>query len=235
MSNQPISEIDPEWGVGVLANFISDNRRQVIERSLANRTRYVTVVLEDAYQPHNAAAVMRTCECYGVQDVHVIESQHKFKPASRVVAGARQWMTIHRYSAREHARPTAACQSTLRERGYRIVALSPRPEAAPIRNLSLASPVALFIGCEKPGLSEEAIAEADELAHLPLYGFTESFNLSVAAALALESLVPRLHRSHHVWRLTAQERTQLKFDWYRSSVRAADRILQRAATDHPRG
>src|SRR5450631_2457688 len=102
-----------------LAQFITENKRSKIEEIVQWRTRYLTVVLEDIYQPHNASAVLRTCECFGIQDVHIIENRNKYTVNPDVVMGSTKWMNLHKYSGKTNNTPDAL--NALKEQGYRIV------------------------------------------------------------------------------------------------------------------
>lgn len=210
-----------------LARFVTDHKRALIERVLAHRTRYVTVVVEDLYQPHNAAAVVRTCDCYGVQDVHVIENHNRFQPSEAVSVGAGKWIDLHRHRGAAGDRNTTDSLRTLKTRGYRIVAMTLRQPSLPVSDLPLDQPIALCFGSEEPGLTETAHAEADLFAHLPMVGFTQSFNISVSAALTLHELTGRLRRSDTDWHLTNAEAAALRLAWYRSIVPNADAHARR--------
>lgn len=209
-----------------LARFVTESRRDSIERVLARRTRYVTVVLEDIYQPHNAAAVIRTCDCYGVQDLHVIENRNRFEPNEAVSMGAGKWVEVHRHG-RPSADPTADCLASLKAQGYRIVAMTLREPSMPIAELPLDRPVALCFGSEEPGLTDTAHHQADCFAHLPMLGFTRSFNVSVSAAIALHEVTGRLRESDHPWQLREEEIAALRLAWYQAVVPRADAHARR--------
>ena len=106
--------------VECLAAFVSTHKKQRIEQVLEARTRYLTVVLEDVFQPHNASAVLRSCECFGVQDVYVIEDRNAYTVNADVDQGASKWLDLARYGAARGGAP--ACFAALKDRGYRLVA-----------------------------------------------------------------------------------------------------------------
>ncbi len=110
-----------------LAGFVSDHKKQRIEQVLAARTRHLTVVLEDVFQPHNASAVLRSCECFGVQDVHVIEEGSTYTVNPDVAQGASKWLSLVRYNQAE-GENARSCFAALRARGYRLVAATPHRE-----------------------------------------------------------------------------------------------------------
>jgi len=190
-----------------LTEVILPRRIERMNQVLARRTRRVTVVFEDLYHPHNASAVMRTAECFGLQDVHVVEQEKKFRPNTDVVRGAARWLTLHRYRSFE------SVASLLQDRGYRLAATSVDPGSVPLDEVPVDdAPLALCFGTEELGLSDDALARADLLVHVPMAGFTESLNVSVTAALCLRELTARL-RAGTGWELREQERDDLRLTW----------------------
>jgi len=204
--------------IDYLAQFVTGQRLQRIEEVLAWRTRYLTVLLEDVYQPHNASAALRSCEIFGVQDVHVVELENEFQPNLAIAMGAANWLTIKRYQDDDARAGLHEAAHTLREQGYHLVAMTLHEDSIPIGELSLEQPLALCFGTEEEGLTEEVHAIADSYVHLPMYGFTQSFNVSVTVALSLQALTHRLHDSDLTWRLSPQERQQLKLEWQVNSI-----------------
>src|SRR5581483_6670179 len=102
-----------------MEGFVSDRRKVRLQEVLAERTRHMCVVLEDVYQAHNASAVLRSCDCFGVQDVHFIENKNKFKISEDVSMGSTQWLSIKKYNQEENN--TKQCLQDLKKKGYRIV------------------------------------------------------------------------------------------------------------------
>lgn len=207
----------------VLAPYVSDNKKAKIEAALGYRTRYLALVLEDIAKPQNASATLRTCDCLGVQDIHVIENRTSYEVNPCVALGASQWITLHRHNA-PGTDNTAACFEGLRTQGYRIVATSPNAGALALEEVPLDCKVALLFGNEEDGLSDGALAAADACLRLPMYGFTPSYNLSVSVALTLFHLVRRLHDADVPWHLTPAEKTALTYQWYREIAPHADLI-----------
>ena len=158
------------------SQLISENKRDLFDRLAPLRTRHIAVVLEDIYQSHNASAVLRSCDCFGVQDVHVIEANNPFNPAGDVAVGSSKWVDYYPY----HDTPSA--YQRLREMGYKIVATTPHTNDTLITDLDISQPIALVFGTELTGLTPQAIDLADSYVKIPMYGFTESFNISVSAA-----------------------------------------------------
>ena len=211
-----------------LGGFVSERRKRRMEEVLAWRTRFLTVGLEDLYHPHNASAVLRSCDCFGVQDVHVVESRNAYEVNRAVDMGASGWLDLHRYSE------SSAALAALKQQGYRVVAATPHRDDCSLDELAVDAPLAVFFGTEELGLSEQILEAADEYVRVPMFGFTESFNISVCAALVLRELTSRLHRGNEEWRLDEEEKKALRLAWYRSSVRGVELIEQRFMAERGR-
>lgn len=202
------------------SQLVSENRRELIDRIAPLRTRHITVALEDVYQSHNAAAVLRSCDCFGIQDVHVVERNNPFNPAGDVAVGSSKWVDYYPYPDIQSA------YRTLREKGYRIVATTPHTNDTLITDLDISTPVALIFGTELTGLTPEAIDLADEYVKIPMYGFTESFNISVSVALSLFNLTERLrHSNNHAFMQSSNELLDLKLHWLAQTIRDGEQVL----------
>lgn len=212
-----------------LCTFITEERRAAFERVAADRTRRVTVLLENIYQQHNASAVLRTCDLLGVQDVHVIEEANTFSPHPDVALGSSKWLDIHRHRGVNATRDRLA---HLRERGYRIVVTSPHGQASTPHDIDLATPLAICFGTELTGASDALLGSADLHLRIPMYGFTESYNISVSVALVLFTITERMRAQGEAWRLSEQEQLALKLAWARRSVRDAELIERRLRDEH---
>ncbi|HID20938.1 MAG TPA: TrmH family RNA methyltransferase [Planctomycetaceae bacterium] len=208
-----------------LAQFLTPRRRQLFDDRVRYRTRHLTVVLEDIYQSHNASACLRSCDCFGVQDVHIIENRYPFSPNRDIVLGAMQWLSVSKYSEQEHN--TLQCYSVLRERGYRIVATSPHEADCVLEEYDFRQKTALVFGTELEGISEIARREADEILGIPLFGFTESLNISVAVAVCVHHLTWKLRSSDVPWQLPDEEMLAIKLDWVRRSLGKRREALER--------
>jgi tRNA (guanosine-2'-O-)-methyltransferase len=212
--------------VEYLRNFVTDERNALFDRLINERTGYVTVVLEELYQPRNCSAILRSCDCFGVQHVHVVEGDRRFEDDAEISMGARPWLTLHRYPRDEGG--TRRAVERLKAEGYRVVATTPREREVMIDDLDVArGKMAFLLGTELGGLSREAIELADEHVKVPVHGFTESYNVSVCAALLMYSVTRRLRASSIDWRLGESERQEVLLAWYMHSIKAADRILRR--------
>ena len=206
-----------------LTGFITQRRNSLFNQVLEMRTRYITLALEDIYQPNNASAVLRTCDCFGIQDVHVIENKNEYELDKEVTMGAQKWINIYRYNQPGHN--TTRAVKELRKNGYRIVAATPHENNQLLHDIDVTKgKLAIFLGTELTGLSPTLIDQADEFLKIPMYGFTESFNISVSAALILQSVVNKLHVSDINWHLSTEEKNRIKLDWIRKSIKKVDLI-----------
>ena len=215
-----------------LYQFITDERKQRFEEVLEWRTRHITVVLEDIFQPHNASAVLRSCDLTGIQDVHVIENNYTFDVNPDVVMGSTKWLDIRRYNELEFNTPSVIDQ--LHEKGYQIVATCPHQNDFSPETLPLDKPVALFFGTEKTGLTDYVLEHADKYVQIPMYGFTESFNISVSAALLVYTLTHRLHELQDVdWHLTDDEKQMVRLEWSRRTLNRIHQYERKFKELHP--
>ncbi len=205
-----------------LQAFVTPDRQARIDGVLAQRTRYLTVVAEDFHNAHNASALMRTCEGFGVQDLHIVENCNTFKARRGAASGSEKWITLHHHNTAQNN--TTACLEQLRSQGYRIVATTPHGNAFTPETLPLDQKLAICFGSERYGLSPQMQATADCHLTIPMVGFMESLNVSVSAALCLYGLTRRLRRLEVDWPLTAAEKQTLRLDWLRQSSRHSDRL-----------
>jgi len=201
--------------------FLSDNKQELFHEIVDNRTRYATVVLEDLYQPHNGSAVMRTCDCFGIQDIHIIENRNNWTSSRDVARGSSKWINLVRYNKPDQNN-TNYCLQTLKEKGYKLVATTPYTDMI-IGDLPLNEPVALIFGTEKQGVSKEVLENADYHIKIPMYGFTESFNISVAAAICMHSIRERLNQGGIEWKLTDNEKVEVMLRWCSKTIDRYDR------------
>jgi tRNA (guanosine-2'-O-)-methyltransferase len=208
-----------------LQTFLTPQRRRRFEDVLAHRTRWLTVVLEDLYDPHNMGAIARSCDAFGIQDLHVIEVQHRYQPEPEIALGSQQWITVHRYA--DAANPRQACLKSLRERGYRIAVAALRQSSVPPEEVDLSQPTAVVFGTERDGATPEMLAAADLTVSVPMFGFVQSLNVSVAAALCLHPLTLRLRRSAVQWGLSPEDQKELTLEWTRRSVPNVEQIERR--------
>ncbi|MBN8702166.1 MAG: RNA methyltransferase [Bacteroidetes bacterium] len=202
--------------ISFFSEFVSESRLQRFNEVIANRTRHITVVLEDIYQSHNASAVLRSCDCFGIQDVHIIEQRNKYTINPDVAMGAYKWINMHKYRSPEN--PTKECLQHLKSKGYTIVATSPHKSSYKLDTLPIDKKIALVFGTEIDGITSQVMEEADEFITIPMFGFTESFNISVSAALIMYELTKRLHKSELNWHLSEDEQKVIMLEWLKNTV-----------------
>lgn len=205
-----------------LLNFLSDNKRELFEKIIEERTKHVTVVLEDIFQSQNASAVLRSCDVFGIQDVHVIENKNTYNINPHVVHGASKWVNIHKYNQKENN--SLDCINELKEQGYKIYATTPHTEDCLIQDIPLDNKFALLFGTEQGGLSDTVMDSADRFVKIPMYGFTESLNISVSAAISLYEINKRLQLSTVDWGLTHQEKVEQLITWSKKVIKSGDLI-----------
>ena len=199
-----------------LYKIITPSKVKMFDEIAAQRTKHLTVALENVFQEHNASAVLRSCDCFGIQELHVIEKDNQYKVQRDIALGAGRWVDLFNYNL--GTEPTVDCLKKLKNQGYKIVATSPHAKKT-IHTISLDSPTALVFGTERRGISEEVERFSDELIRIPMYGFTESFNVSVSVALTLHTLRNRLESSTINWKLSTDDQTRLKLQWCRKILR----------------
>lgn len=206
-----------------LSEFVSEQRYELFKKVQNDRTRYLTVLLEDIYQSQNASAVLRTCDLTGIQDVQIVEEQNEYDINRDVALGAQHWLSLHYYNDGKDNITTAIRH--LKKQGYRIVATSPNKEGYTPENFPLEKGKAVFMfGTELNGLTPGALEQADEYLQIPMSGFTESYNISVSAALTLYTLRRRLETSGIAWQLEEEERMELMLNWLRYSIKMSEKI-----------
>lgn len=213
-----------------LGNFLTPERKATVKRVLSYRTRYITVALEDIHTSQNAGAVLRNCDNFGIQNIHIIEQTTSFKVNLNVTRGCQKWLSVHRYANQQGN--TTDCITTLKNQGFTIFATTPHSYGLELPDLPLDNPVALLFGNELDGLSETALAQADHHLKIPMYGFSESFNISVSTALCLQSICDRLRQSSISWQLSVEEQRLLRLQWYRNSCKNLQQLEANFWTKH---
>lgn len=207
-----------------LESFISSNKRDLIAKALLQRTKYIVPVLENIYQPQNASAVVRTCDCLGIQELYAVEGLNPYRVNPQVTLGSSKWVRIKRCGGDQSISDVIG---NLRNNGYVIVSTTPHkngydPESLPINNK-----LAIIFGKELEGLSREAKDLSDLFVKIPMYGFTESYNISVSAGIVLYTLVNRLRRSRIPWNLEQDDIVDTKLHWLRNIIRKPE-VIEKA-------
>jgi tRNA (guanosine-2'-O-)-methyltransferase len=212
----------PEAVCTVLAPMLTQERIARIDGVLAARLASVITVVEDTYDPHNAAATIRTTEAIGLAELHVVQPEARFSAAGGVTRGAHKWIELVRWQRPEDA------AAALRARGFRVWAAA-AGSTATIDDVPVDTPTAIAFGNEHAGLTAAAIAACDGRVAVPMYGFSESFNLSVTVALAMSRIAER--RRAHLGRrgdLPDDRRATLRARWFALKIRGAIGVLERA-------
>jgi tRNA (guanosine-2'-O-)-methyltransferase len=212
-----------------LSSFVAEKRLQRFSEVLAARTGHLRIVLENMYQAHNASAVLRSCDGFGIQHVHFIENRNHVKISEDVAMGSSKWLSIHRHN--DSANNTVKTLQQLKKMGYRIVATSPHKNDTTIDKLPVDKKMALVFGTEIEGISQDVIDNADEFVKIPMQGFTESFNVSVCAALCMYELTGRMRKEVKEISLSEEEKTDIYLDWLKASVDKSEAIVKRYLQD----
>ena len=210
---------DCEFVTSVLSGWVTEKRLCRIEEILTQRTRYLIVALEDIYQSQNASAVLRTCECFGVQDVHIIENYNPYNINPMVVKGSDKWLSIHRHNHSEDNRVKVV--RWLKSKDYRIIATSLCEKSILLNDFDVErGKCAVIFGNEHQGVSDYLLEQADECLKIPMFGFTQSLNISVSAGVIISRLIEKIRNSTVVWQLTDQEKDILRAEWLQCSVKS---------------
>lgn len=204
-----------------LLEFLTPRRRQLFDKVLNERTNFITVATQDVYQLHNTSAVLRSCEVFGVQNLHVIEEKLPKRIDREIAMGAQKWVDVNRYKSSKE------CLHSLKANGYKIVATSPHEDSVMLDDFDLSEPVALFFGTEKDGISDEIMEVADTTLKIPMFGFTESLNISVSAAIILQNLTQKMRRKNLDWQFSEEEKLRMKLAWAKKTIKNSDEILNR--------
>ncbi|MCX7987431.1 MAG: RNA methyltransferase [Bacteroidales bacterium] len=209
-----------------LKQFVSNQRLKLLDEKIEYRTRYITLVVENIYQSHNASAILRTADCFGVQDVYVVEKNNRFSANEEIALGAQHWLTVKTYPSYEGN--TTDAINELKQKGYRIVATALHPKSQPLEIFDFSKgKTAFMLGTELTGLSDEALSLADEFVVIPMRGFTQSLNVSVAAGIILHYSTQQIINSDIPWQLSEEEKLDLKIQWLKNTIRQSDLIVER--------
>ncbi len=204
-----------------LENILTDNRKERFQQVLAMRTNHFTIAMEDIFQLHNTSAVMRSCEVFGIQQLNVIEERYTKSIDKEIAMGAQKWVDVNRFDS------ISGCISNMKSKGYQIIATSPHENDCDLDDFDITKPSALFFGTERDGLSEEVLQNADGFLKIPMAGFTESLNISVSAAIIIQNLMSRLHKSDIKWQLSENEILEKRLQWAKNTIKDIKRIEER--------
>lgn len=215
-----------------LESYLTPRRQALFNKVMSFRTRHFTVVAQDTYQDHNASALIRNCDCFGVQELHIIEEYNEYRLAKGMTQGADKWVSLNFYS--EYEDNTQTCIDNLRKDDYTIVATTPHTDDCLIEEYDISKKSAFFFGTEKTGLSQQILDQADRFVRIPMYGFSESYNISVSVALTLQTLIKELRASKDIdWHLSKEEQMDLKIDWCIKTIVNGERIAEKYLRENP--
>jgi len=213
-----------------LIPFLTKRRLELFDTVLEQRTKHFTVVLEDIFQKHNTSAVVRSCDIFGIQDIHIIEKRYNSYVSNQVAKGAQKWLNFNTYNQDEDN--TAVCIDSLKAKGYQIIATTPHNESCYLPEFDISKKTAFFFGVEKAGLSDQVMQKADGFLKIPMVGFTESLNISVAVAIILQSVTSKLKQSDVAWQLSEAEKLHTKIAWIENSIKSITQIKERYKAEY---
>ena len=202
--------------------YLTEKRKALFKKVLEDRTRHFTVVLEDIFQSHNTSAVVRTCDIFGIQDIHVIENKYNQKVSKHVAKGSQKWLSINRYKS--DGDNTKTCLESLKSKGYQIIATTPHNNSCLLEDFDINKKSAFVFGVEAEGVSDYVKQNADGYLKTPMVGFTESLNISVAAAIILQKITSKLRNSNSNWKLSNVEKKTLYFNWIKGTIKNVIKI-----------
>ena len=225
MKNTENSGRSVEWyreRIDYLRGFMREERYDTLCQTLAMRTKYMTLMAENTFHPHNASALVRHCEAFGVQTMHTVETCCKFDLSETIMRGTHKWVDIESHDS------TAEALAALRKEGYRIVATTPHRESCTPESFDVTKgKFVLVFGTEHTGISDEVIAEADEFLKIPMCGMVESLNVSASAAILVYMLSERMRHEVKDWQLTDEKQTRTLHRWLVETVKDAEPLLKR--------
>lgn len=210
-----------------LETFLTPRRIALFDKVIAQRTNHFTVATQDVYQLHNTSAVIRSCEVFGIQNIHVIEERKPKRIDREIAMGAQKWVDVNRYATSKE------CIKELKAKGYQIVATTPYGDNTKLKDFNIEKPSAIFFGTEKDGLSEEILEEADCSIQIPMVGFTESLNISVSAAIILQHITSALKNSEISWQLGEDEKKKLKYEWLKKCIKNSNSLIAQYNSENP--
>ncbi len=204
-----------------LEGYLTEERKQRFLEVLQYRTKHITIAIEDVYQMHNTSAIIRSCDVFGVQEVHVVEDRFAKRLDKNIAMGAEKWVDVHRYHN------TVDCITNLKQQGYQIIATTPHNDSTLLPEFYPEQKSAIFFGTEKEGLSDVVMHQADGFLKIPMVGFSESLNVSVAAAIIIQDLAHKVRASEVDWQLTEAEILDKRMDWTQKSIQHVKGIIER--------
>ena len=213
-----------------LSQFLTEERLHLFHEKLKERSNRITLVLEDVFQSRNISAAMRSADCFGIQNIHIIENKNNFIKDKSVSLGAGKWINIKQYNTEENN--TINCLKKLKKEGYQIIATSPHNTNISLEEIDVNNnKIAIILGTELTGLSEKALSFADKRMKINMYGFTESLNISVSAAICCQSISSKMRKETTGWEVTEEEKTDILLNWIRNSIKSGKQIEEKFLDD----
>jgi tRNA (guanosine-2'-O-)-methyltransferase len=213
-----------------LSQFLTEERLHLFQQKLNERSNRITLVLEDVFQSRNISAAMRSADCFGIQNIHIIENKNNFVKDKSVSLGAGKWINIKQYNTEENN--TINCLKKLKKEGYQIIATSPHNTNISLEEIDVKNnKIAIILGTELTGLSEKALSFADKRMKINMYGFTESLNISVSAAICCQSISSKMRKETTGWEVTEEEKTDILLNWIRNSIKSGKQIEEKFLDD----
>jgi tRNA (guanosine-2'-O-)-methyltransferase len=213
-----------------LSQFLTEERLHLFQQKLNERSNRITLVLEDVFQSRNISAAMRSADCFGIQNIHIIENKNNFVKDKSVSLGAGKWINIKQYNTEENN--TINCLKKLKKEGYQIIATSPHNSNISLEEIDVKNnKIAIILGTELTGLSEKALSFADKRMKINMYGFTESLNISVSAAICCQSISSKMRKETTGWEVTEEEKTDILLNWIRNSIKSGKQIEEKFLDD----
>lgn len=204
-----------------LETNITEKRLKRFNDVLSQRTKHFTVATEDVYHLHNTSAVMRSCDVFGIQELSIIEEQGGKKIDREIALGAQKWVDLNRYNS------ALDCIKDMRSKGYQIVATTPHKDDCLLQDFDVSKKSCFFFGRETEGLTQDVLDHADCFLKIPMFGFTESLNVSVSAAIILQNVTGRLKQTDIHWQLSQEEKNEKKLDWIKKTIHSFEDIVGR--------
>ena len=204
-----------------LEGLLTPERKFLFNKVINQRTNHFTVATEDVYQLHNTSAVIRSCDVFGIQNIHVIEERNRKKIDREIAMGAQKWVSLNRHHS------SSDCIQDLKKKGYQIVGTTPHGNSSYLEDFDISRPSAIFFGTEQDGLSKEVLNNADHFIKIPMSGFTDSLNISVSAAIILQHITVKLRNSEINWELSENEKNAIKFEWLSKSFKNLPQLITR--------
>ncbi|HRG58994.1 MAG TPA: RNA methyltransferase [Bacteroidia bacterium] len=211
VNSKQINYLNHQEFILYIEGLLPESKKKKIAQVLPFRTRHIVTVIENVLDSNNTNAILRTSEALGIQEAHLVYGNIKYIPQKSVSKGAHLWMDTFKYGA-EQSDNALDCIKALKQKGYQLIVTSPNATKK-LEELNIAQPMAICFGQESKGLSETFLSHANDQICIPQYGFTESYNVAVAAGMVLLPLIEKLRKSSIKWQLSEIEKELIYKQW----------------------